>query len=142
MNILNIYKRDLYSLIKKETVFFDLEDNEIDVGIIIFESSDFKELENRIKNIAKIELIDKGLNEIPEEIKIFKNLEILDLSNNHISKIENIEKLPLLDSLYINNNKIKFIPDLINNSNLYLSIKDNFDLKYSKYNFIENNNNN
>ena len=62
-------------------------------------------------NATSLDLRHLGLTAIPKEIQAVKNLQALYLINNQISKIENLDDLPL-QALYLSNNQISKIENL------------------------------
>jgi internalin A len=63
------------------------------------------------KNPTELNLSWLRLTEIPKEIQLLKNLQVLNLSFNKISRIENLQGLPLQE-LYLNSNQISKIENL------------------------------
>lgn len=92
---------------------------ELDLSDVEFEVRGWKsEFRNNIQNLSEI-----------SEMLAFQSLEYLDLSNNHISRLELINKFPVLEKINLSNNNItdsKEIDRLKSLKNLkFLDLREN-----------------
>ena len=64
-------------------------------------------------NYSELDLSNEDLNEIPEEIFTLPNLEKLDISDNKLSELRGIDRLPKLKVLIAKNNGISALQSAI-----------------------------
>lgn len=80
-----------------------------------------------LKNLTDLDLSDNKLEDVPREIKKLSKLQELNLRSNHISNIHNvveiIEELASLRCLFLSLNKIKTLPDNLEQIKLDRNIK-------------------
>ena len=72
----------------------------------------YEEIVEFDENIKELNLSDMNLVEIPKGLEQFKDVITLNLSNNQISKIENLDKNINLNALSLSNNKITKIENI------------------------------
>ena len=107
---LPIFDRSIRETMPKKDQF---EDEKTYVNVI---RSWMKDNRPILDQIWKLDLDKGGLTVLPPEINFFRNLERLSLEENHLISLSNLEDLPALRSLYLDENPIPTLPNWLLNS--------------------------